>query len=102
MILQKDIERIIKIYFDKKHALTDHQISSYDHLIDELLPNILNQTFPIVIKDLNEKFSSIKMELVNITTQTPYYVENNGSSKIMTPEIARLRNDTYSLSILLD
>ena len=29
-------------------------------------------------------------------------LENNGSSKIMTPQIARLRNDTYSLSILID
>ena len=42
------------------------------------------------------------MDLINIRTQTPYYVENNGSSKIMTPQIARLRNDTYSLSILID
>ena len=102
MISQKDIECIIKTYFSKKNVLTEHQISSYNHLIDELLPNILHQTFPIIVKDLNEKFSSIKIELINITTQTPDYVENNGSSKIMTPQIARLRNDTYSLSILLD
>jgi DNA-directed RNA polymerase II subunit RPB2 len=102
MISQKDIECIIQKYFSKKNVLTEHQISSYNHLIDELLPNILHQTFPIKVNKINEKINSIHMELINISTQTPYYVENNGSSKIMTPQIARLRNDTYSLSVLID
>lgn len=102
MITQKDIECIIQKYFSRKTALTEHQVSSYNHLIDELLPNILNQVFPINVTDVSEKIHSIKMDLININTQTPYYVENNGSSKIMTPQIARLRNDTYSLSILID
>ena len=102
MISQKDIECIIQKYFSKKNALTEHQISSYNHLIDELLPSILHQVFPINVTDISDKIHSIQMNLININTQTPYYVENNGSSKIMTPHIARLRNDTYSLSILID
>jgi DNA-directed RNA polymerase II subunit RPB2 len=102
MITQKDIECIIQKYFSKKNVLTEHQISSYNHLIDELLPNILHQIFPIIVTDINDKIHSIQMNLININTQSPYYVENNGSSKIMTPQIARLRNDTYSLSILID
>ena len=56
----------------------------------------------LLLFNINEKIHSIQMNLININTQTPYYVENNGSSKIMTPQIARLRNDTYSLSILID
>jgi DNA-directed RNA polymerase II subunit RPB2 len=102
MISQKDIECIISKYFNKKNVLTDHQISSYNHLIDEILPNILNQIFPITVNDFNDKVQTIRLNLTKITTQTPYYVENNGSSKIMTPQIARLRNDTYSLSILIN
>jgi len=102
MISQKDIECIIQKYFSKKNALTEHQISSYNHLIDELLPNILQQIFPIYINDINDKIHSMCMELTDIKTQIPYYVENNGSSKIMTPQIARLRNDTYSLSIIIE
>ena len=90
MISQKDIECIIGKYFNKKHVLTDHQISSYNHLIDEILPNILNQIFPITVNDFNEKVQSIQLNLTKITTQTPYYVENNGSSKIMTPQILDL------------
>lgn len=102
MISQKDIECIIQKYFSKKNALAEHQISSYNHLIDELLPNILQQIFPIYINDINDKIHSMCMELTDIKTQIPYYVENNGSSKIMTPQIARLRNDTYSLSIIIE
>ena len=102
MISQKEIDGIITKYFQKKHALTDHQISSYNHLIDHILPNILNQIFPIYVNEFNETIHSMRIDLVNITTQTPNYVENNGSTKIMTPQIARLRNDTYSLSILMD
>jgi DNA-directed RNA polymerase II subunit RPB2 len=102
MISQKDIDCIIAKYFAKQNVLTDHQISSYNHLIDDILPNILNQIFPIRVNDFNDTIQSIQLNLMNISTQTPYYVENNGSSKIMTPQIARLRNDTYSLSILLD
>ena len=82
--------------------MTDHQISSYDNLIDEILPNILNQIFPICISQFNETIETIELRLIKIKTQQPVYVENNGSSKRMTPQIARLRNDTYSLSILLD
>ena len=55
MISQQDIECIIGKYFNKKHALTDHQISSYNHLIDEILPNILNQIFPMKIHNLRIK-----------------------------------------------
>ena len=58
MITQKDIECIIQKYFSKKNVLTEHQISSYNHLIDELLPNILHHVFPINVTDINEKINS--------------------------------------------
>ena len=61
MISQKDIECIIQKYFSKKNVLTEHQISSYNHLIDELLPNILHQVFPINVTDISEKIHSIQM-----------------------------------------
>ena len=102
MISSQDIQQIIHHYFQKKNVLIDHQTSSYDNLIDEILPNILNQIFPITVNQFNETIHTIQLQLTNITTQHPTYVENNGSSQLMTPQIARLRNDTYSLSILLD
>ena len=102
MISNETILSVIRKYFQKNNILTDHQINSYNHLIDDILPNILNQVFPIIVNDFSDKIYSIKLNLATIRTQYPSYVENNGSSKMMTPQIARLRNDTYSLSILID
>ena len=102
MVSQDYVKPLISHYFKRNHILTDHQISSFDHLIDEILPNILNQIFPICISQFNETIETIELRLNKIKTQQPVYVENNGSSKLMTPQIARLRNDTYSLTILLD
>ena len=45
---------------------------------------------------------SISVNLTNINIEQPYYTENNGCSKIMTPYIARLRNLTYSLTVLVN
>ena len=102
MLSQDDIHCIINKYFKQDNVLTGHQISSYNNLIDYILPNILSQIFPIHISDFSETINTIQLSLIKIHTQHPSYVENNGSSKLMTPQIARLRNDTYSLTILLD
>jgi DNA-directed RNA polymerase beta subunit len=102
MISSQDIQQIVHHYFQKQNVLIDHQTSSYDNLIDEIVPNILNQIFPITVNQFNETIHTIQLQLDKLTTQHPTYVENNGSSQLMTPQIARLRNDTYSLSILLD
>ena len=66
MISQKDIECIITKYFNKKHVLTDHQISSYNHLIDEILPNIISQNFPIT---LNYNYDEIKIKKIIINCE---------------------------------
>ena len=101
MLSHDFVNPIISQYFNRDNILTDHQISSFDNLIDEILPNILNQIFPICISQFNETIDTIELRLKKIKTQQPVYVENNGSSKLMTPQIARLRNDTYSLTILI-
>ena len=102
MISNENILSVIKKYFQKNNILTDHQINSYDDLIDNILPNIINQIFPITVNDFSEKIYSISLHVDSVHTQHPSYIENNGCSSMMTPQIARLRNDTYSLSILID
>ena len=43
----------------------------------------------------------MEIELNSLNIEKPYYTENNGCSKMMTPMIARLRNSTYSLTLII-
>tara|TARA_B100000674_G_scaffold497085_1_gene529536 strand:- start:2212 stop:5601 length:3390 start_codon:yes stop_codon:yes gene_type:complete len=96
------IEKIIHDYFSQKETmLVDHQIDSYNDYIDNIIPNLLNQYFPMII-NMNNKIKNIKISLTNFNIEQPYYTENNGVCKKMTPHIARLRNYTYSLSLFID
>ena len=101
MIDDKCIEEIVDKYFKQNNILTAHQITTYDNFIDVIFPKILSQFFPIELefKD-NSKIKSLTMNIKNLSINPPYYTENNGCSKIMTPNIARLRNFTYSLTIV--
>jgi len=102
MLSDKEVNKIIKQYFQKNNVLTDHQISSYDDLIDNIIPNILNELFPLFIPINNEVVDSICLIIKQTHIETPIYTENNGCSYPMTPYIAKLKNYTYSLSLLID
>ena len=102
MVDNQYVELIIDKYFKQENIFTNHQIDSYNDLIDTILPKILSQSFPISIDLKNSKISNISLSILNIKIERPYYTENNGCSKIMTPNVARLRNFTYSLSVIID
>ena len=51
---------------------------------------------------MDEDIQSIELDIQNIRMDDVYCIENNGCSKIMTPDVARLRNYTYSLPIFVD
>ena len=84
MLTDEEIHSIIKKYFDKPNGLTDHQISSYNELIDTILPNQLSLLFPLTINVNNENIDTIVLSISNIDIKYPYYTENNGCSNIMT------------------
>jgi DNA-directed RNA polymerase II subunit RPB2 len=101
MVSDENIIGIVKKYFQKNNVLTDHQISSYNDLIDNILPNIISQFFPITVEQTDSLFKSIVLNIDSLDIVNPTYTENNGCSKLMTPHIARLRNYTYSVSIIV-
>ena len=103
MIDDDCIKTLIHKYFQQKNILENHQIESYDDFIDNIFPSILSQFFPIVIvfNDKEKNIQRIELEISKMSIEKPYYTENNGCSKNMTPMIARLRNHTYSLTILV-
>ena len=98
------IDNLIGSYFKQDKILVKHQIESYDDYIDNIIPNIFSQFFPLSInsKDDNNKINSIEINVKNISIGDSYCIENNGTSTILTPEIARLRNYSYSCSLYLD
>ena len=50
MIDDKTIDLLIALYFKQNNALSKHQIESYDNFMDVIMPNILDQYFPLNIK----------------------------------------------------
>ena len=102
MISKEHIDHIIHQYFTQKNILTKHQIESYDDLIDNILPIIISNVFPISVSVKNSDVNKIELSISNIKIEGPYFTEKNGCSKVMTPNIARLRNYTYSLKVIVD
>jgi len=98
MLNDECIFKLIDKYFEE-NSLTYHQINSYDDFIDNIFPTIISQFFPITLDYTDSKVKQIVINVKNINIESPYYTENNGCSKIMTPSVARLRNFTYSLVV---
>lgn len=104
MIDDQYISKIIQCYFKDKNILVNHQIESYNDFIDNIIPNILSQFFPLSIdfNDSQTDVHNITLHIKHISIEQPYFIENNGCYKVMTPQLARLRNYTYSLSVNID
>ena len=102
MVSKEHVEHIIHKYFTQENTLIKHQIESYDDLIDNILPRIISNVFPIKINIQNSHIKSIELAVSNIKIERPFITEKNGCSKVMTPNIARLRNYTYSLKVIID
>ncbi len=98
---------LIQKYFDQENILINHQINSYNYYVDEIIPKIINQYFPVLIhfnEHIQEDSSidSIELMVRNLRIREPLLIENNGCEKLMTPNMARERNSTYLSSIIVD
>ena len=95
---------IIKTYFNQKNVIVDHQIKSYNYFVDTLIPQIISQFFPVIISFNDDTcvIKEVKLDISNIRVGKPLLIENNGCSKLMTPNMARVRNSTYISPITVD
>jgi len=96
------INHIIQEYFSRENILIDHHIESYNDLIDNILPKIISNIFPLKINVKKSNIDTIKLSIDNIRLERPFYTEKNGCSRVMTPHIARLKKYTYSLQVIVD
>ena len=71
---------IIQSYFNRKNIIVDHQIKSYNYYVDTIIPQIIYQNFPLIIKfnDIECIIREISLDITNIRIGKPHMIENNG------------------------
>lgn len=96
---------LIDAYFSKEHLqqLVRHQLESYNDFIERQLPNTINMFNPVIIRsehDYDKESDKYRLEISitfeNFGLHRPQIHENNGATKLMFPQEARLRNFTYA------
>ena len=102
---------IIETYFENCHLsqLVRHQLESYNDFVTHQIQKTIDMFNPVVIKsenDLDKKSGKYSLE-INITFNNfvitrPQIHENNGATKRMFPNQARLRNFTYASAMTID
>jgi DNA-directed RNA polymerase II subunit RPB2 len=102
---------IIKTYFEGKHLqqLVRHQLESYNNFITSEIQRTIEMFNPIHImsdQDYNKELKLHKLVIIitfeNLNIHRPQIHENNGATKLMFPQEARLRNFTYSSNMTID
>ena len=102
---------IIDSYFKDKHLerLVRHQLESYNNFVGYQIIKTIEMFNPVNIKseqDLDPVSGKYALEIFitfeNFHIYRPQIHENNGATKLMFPQEARLRNFTYSSSMTID
>ena len=102
---------LIESYFRNQHLkqLIRHQLESYNYFVNTQIENTIEMFNPVhicsdhdYIKELNLHRLEIDITFKNFNIYRPQVYENNGATKIMFPQEARLRNFTYAGSMTVD
>ena len=102
---------IIESYFEGQYLerLVRHQIESYNHFINYQIQRTIQMFNPVLIHSENDYvaekdkyFLEVNISFVNFKLYPPQIYENNGATKIMLPQEAKLRNFTYASTMTLD
>jgi DNA-directed RNA polymerase II subunit RPB2 len=102
---------LIEAYFKHKHLkqLVKHQLESYNYFVNNQIQQTIEMFNPLnissehdFIKELNLYRLEIEITFENFSIYRPQIYENNGSTKIMFPHEARLRNFSYSSAMTID
>lgn len=102
---------IIESYFDGRHSsrLVRHQLESYNYCVNHQLPQTIQMFNPVSIRsdkdfiaELNQYALETEITFTNLKIHQPHIYENNGSTKIMLPTTAKLRNFTYASNLTID
>ena len=102
---------IIESYFKGQHLerLVRHQIESYNHFINYQIQRTIQMFNHVNIHSENDYVPEhdkylldIHISFINFKLYPPQIHENNGATKVMLPEEAKLRNFTYASTMTID
>jgi DNA-directed RNA polymerase beta subunit len=103
--------KIIQSYFEGQHLdrLVRHQIESYNHFINFQVQKTIEMFNPVVVRSENDYVDEHKQYMLevfihfeNFKLYPPQIHENNGATKLMLPQEAKLRNFTYASTMTVD
>ena len=102
---------MIESYFQGQHLdrLVRHQLESYDHFINHQIQHTIDMFNPVKIHSEHDYIAECDMYGLEVTLNfenfklyPPQIHENNGATKMMLPQEARLRNFTYASTMTVD
>ena len=102
---------MIESYFRGQHLerLVRHQIESYNHFINFQISRTIQMFNPVSIRSENDfipEHNKYLLEMFvnfeNFKLFPPQIHENNGATKMMLPQEAKLRNFTYASTMYVD
>ncbi len=94
-------------FFSQNKILTQHQLESYNDLVDYVIPQIIERNNPVIIAtDYDDNIKDFKKKYIIEFLQTylskPLIQENNDVIKPLLPNEARLRGLTYAAPMFVD
>ena len=102
---------IIESYFKGQHLArcVRHQLESYNYFVNHQIQKTIDMFNPVTIhseQDYIKELDKYSLELIlsfdNFHLYRPQIHENNGATKLMYPQEARLRNFTYASAMTID
>ncbi len=93
--MKKDNHLIVKKYL-QEHSLVESNITSFNNFVKKRIQEI--------VKEINESINieDFEINLGKIEVKRPIVIEADGSSSLITPHEAKLRNLTYSAPVTLE
>jgi len=102
---------ILGSYFRNHHLkrTVRHQIESYNDFVNNQIPNTINMFNPVRIvsennynKEVDKYGLEVFIKFENFRLFRPQIHENNGATKLMFPQEARMRSFTYASDMTVD
>lgn len=103
--------KLIESYFEGKHLerLVRHQLESYNHFVNVQIQRTIQMFNPVeihadtdYIPEHDKYMLEVLISFENFKMYPPQIHENNGATKIMFPQEAKLRNFTYAAAMAVD